>query len=40
MNRLGASGPMEVKQHPWIRNYDWANLENKTMASPFIPVIC
>jgi len=35
--RLGLNGPSELKQHVWLRDFDWQALYNKEMASPFIP---
>ena len=36
-SRLGVNGPEEVKQHPWLKGFDWRNLLNKEMKAPFIP---
>lgn len=36
-NRLGNSGPEEVKQHPWLRDFPWDELTNKRIDAPFIP---
>lgn len=35
--RLGINGPAEVKNHPWLKNYPWSDLETKRIKSPFIP---
>jgi len=37
-NRLGINGPKEVKNHPWIVNFPWDKLYNKSLRAPFIPV--
>jgi hypothetical protein len=37
INRLGLKGPTEVKDHPWIKSYNWKDLAEKKMESPFIP---
>jgi len=37
LNRLGCNGPDEVKAHPWIRDYPWNELLDKSMKSPFLP---
>ena len=38
VNRLGCKyGIKELKEHPWFYKFDWANLMNKTMFSPFFP---
>ena len=36
-NRLGLSGPHEVKNHQWLRDVDWQALISKTLPAPFIP---
>lgn len=36
-NRLGYSGPDEVKSHPWIRDFPWDKLLKRELLSPFIP---
>lgn len=37
MNRLGASGIHEIKNHPWLRKFPWDDLKKKRVQSPFIP---
>ena len=37
MNRLGLNGPSEVKNHPWLRDFPFQDLEDKRIMSPFIP---
>ena len=37
MNRLGINGPEDVKNHPWLRNFNFDDLLAKRIASPFIP---
>ncbi|CAK84830.1 unnamed protein product (macronuclear) [Paramecium tetraurelia] len=36
-NRLGALSPDEVKNHKWLRNFDWKKLQSKEMVSPYQP---
>ena len=36
-NRLGLNGPAEVKQHIWLREYDWQSLLEKKIEAPFKP---
>jgi len=36
-NRLGANGIQEVKQHAWLKGFDWVRLYEKTIEPPFIP---
>ena len=36
-NRLGLNGPTEVKQHIWLRDYDWDELLAKRIDAPFKP---
>ena len=38
-NRLGLNGPSEVKQHIWLRDYDWQALLDKTIDAPFKPQV-
>ena len=36
--RLGYNrGINELKEHTWFKSFNWKNLSNKTMKSPFIP---
>jgi len=37
INRLGVDGVEEVKNHPWLVNFPWDDLEAKRLRSPFIP---
>ena len=30
-------GAEEVKQHPWLRDFPWDDLEHKRLRAPFIP---
>ena len=36
-NRLGNNGSTEVKNHPWMKTFNWEALYNQTMESPFMP---
>lgn len=38
-NRLGLRGAAEVKDHPWIKYFDWNNLYEKKIEAPFIPKV-
>lgn len=36
-NRLGTKqGVKEIKSHPWFNGFNWADLQNKSIKSPFI----
>ena len=35
--RLGSNGILEIKNHPWFKDFNWGDLYKKTMISPFIP---
>ncbi len=34
LNRLGAHGPNEVKNHIWLKDFNWSLLHAKTVKSP------
>ena len=36
-NRLGLRSSIEVKEHPWIKKYNWKDLYEKKLEAPFIP---
>ena len=36
-NRLGLRSSIEVKEHPWIKKYNWKDLYEKKLIAPFIP---
>eukprot|EP00356_Strombidium_inclinatum_P007028 CAMPEP_0170509674 /NCGR_PEP_ID=MMETSP0208-20121228/65342_1 /TAXON_ID=197538 /ORGANISM="Strombidium inclinatum, Strain S3" /LENGTH=89 /DNA_ID=CAMNT_0010793055 /DNA_START=1334 /DNA_END=1603 /DNA_ORIENTATION=- len=36
-NRLGNNGAAEVKNHPWLRDFNWSDLSEKRIRAPFIP---
>jgi len=36
-SRLGLDGPEQVKNHPWLKDFDWDKLKSKEMESPFKP---
>ncbi len=38
-NRLGLNGPIEVKNHPWLKNYPWDDLKAGVVKAPFIPSV-
>ena len=38
-NRLGLNGPAELKQHVWLRDYDWKGLIEKRLKAPYIPIV-
>lgn len=35
--RLGANGPDELKNHPWMKDYPWGKLTRKEIVPPFKP---
>ena len=35
--RLGNNGFKEIKEHPWLIDFNWEDLTNKKMEPPFIP---
>ena len=38
-NRLGSvEGAIEIKNHPWLRNFPWKDLNGKKLKAPFIPL--
>lgn len=38
-SRLGLNGANELKQHVWLRDYDFTGLEEKKLPAPFIPKV-
>jgi len=36
-NRLGLNGPNEVKQHVWLKDFNWQALLEKKLAAPYLP---
>lgn len=38
-NRLGFNGPLEVKNHVWLRGFPWPRLLEKKLQSPFRPEV-
>ena len=34
---MGNGGAHEVKNHPWLRDFPWDDLENKRIKAPFVP---
>ena len=36
-NRLGYTGILEIKEHPWLKYYPWKDLFEKNLESPFLP---
>lgn len=36
-NRMGLNGSEEVKQHVWLKNFDWDSLLSKQMEPAFYP---
>ena len=39
LNRLGLNGPEDVKNHPWLRDFEWEELLYHRMPAPFVPPI-
>ena len=37
VQRLGSNGPSELKMHPWFKDFNWEQLNNYKMPSPFKP---
>ena len=37
MHRLGANGIQEIKNHLWLRDYNFDDLQKRKLKSPFIP---
>ena len=37
LNRLGLNGPNELKSHPWLKDFNFTDLFDMKMRSPFIP---
>ena len=38
-NRLGKEGAIEVKQHPWLKNFPWDQLLRKDILAPYLPSV-
>ena len=36
-SRLGAQGAFELKQHPWLVDFPWDDLNHKLIKAPFNP---
>jgi len=39
IERLGTNGHKEVKSHPWLKNFPWKQLDDKSLMAPFIPMV-
>jgi len=39
--RLGSlkGGALDVKAHPWFKDFDWESFENQTMPAPYVPKV-
>ena len=37
--RLGNDKPGSAKNHPWFNGYDWKNLNDKKITSPFQGIV-
>jgi hypothetical protein len=37
IHRLGLNGPKEVKDHVWFKGYNWDELYQRKIPSPFLP---
>jgi hypothetical protein len=35
--RLGYNGIIEIKEHPWLKDYPWKNLVEGKVDAPFVP---
>jgi hypothetical protein len=38
-NRLGFHGPQDVKNHGWLRSFNWQKLYEKTIETPYVPPV-
>ena len=36
-NRLGSLGFYQIKAHPWLKDFPWQKIEDKTLDIPFRP---
>lgn len=36
--RLGYIGISEVKEHPWLKDFQWIDLQRRKLKAPFIPL--
>lgn len=36
---MGVNGPSEIKNHPWLRGYQWDDLLAGRLIAPFIPAV-
>lgn len=36
-HRLGYNGSDEIKNHPWLADFDWDALYERRLQAPFIP---
>ena len=34
---MGVKGPQEVKNHPWLKDFDFEALKEKRLRAPYIP---
>lgn len=39
IQRLGKNGIHEIKEHAWLKDFDWTKLYKKELISPFIPKV-
>jgi hypothetical protein len=37
INRLGLNGPQEVKSHPWLADFPWDKLLERSLVPSFMP---
>lgn len=37
MKRLGNNGASEIKNHPWMRDFEWFELVNLRVKPEFVP---
>jgi hypothetical protein len=38
-NRLGLRGATELKEHAWLKYYNWKDLYEKKNEAPYIPKV-
>jgi hypothetical protein len=38
-NRLGLRGATELKEHAWLKYYNWKDLYDKKIEPPYVPKV-
>lgn len=39
VNRLGANGSDQIKNHPWFSKVNWNALLTRAIKAPFVPIL-